>query len=546
VNYLEATRLLRGLDPSAPGDTLLLATSATAEGVVHFLRACAARRQRHLTIRTLSFGTLQQFLFTQPAESTRELFLLMPWDLVPAADWRTGFPAETFSLAAALAEAEQRIARLAHRRTACFAYLPAPLPPLFADDREVARLAHALPALLQPLEALILPADFFSLTAFFATGAMASGQQMPLLAEALDRLLHAPPAGQGKVLATDLDNVMWAGLAAEEGPHGVLANPDGAGFPHFLYQSYLQTLKRNGILLVAVSRNDDAVARAPLQQGDMVLQESDFVAIAASYDAKSAHIRAIAQQLNLGLDAFVFVDDNPIELAEVGKALPQVHCLRFPERAEALPELLHALARHFRRTQITQEDVQRTALYQRRLATLPPPEVGGADLTAFLRSLHMVLEIADRTHGEQTRALQLINKTNQFNLNGRRFEPEDLAQILSSGGRLYVASLADSMGSHGEITACLVTSAGEVLAWVLSCRVFQRRVEQAFLVWLAERLPELHAFHFCATEKNLPLQQFMAESAAFVPRADGILDFDREVFLGRYQDAVSLFETKTA
>src|SRR5262249_7748607 len=154
-------------------------------------------------------------------------------------------------------------------------------------------------------------------------------------------------------------------------------------------------------------------------------------------------IREIARQLNLGLDAFVFVDDNPIELEEVSSALPDVRVIRFPSSDDRMPELFDALCQLFPRTVVTTEDADRTNMYRRRLDGMVPDTSEGADLTAFLRGLEMSLVINDRSRGDRARAVQLINKTNQFNLNGRRVTDEEVGAVLADGGRLYTASLSD-------------------------------------------------------------------------------------------------------
>ncbi|MBF0141575.1 MAG: HAD-IIIC family phosphatase [Magnetococcales bacterium] len=539
MNFLEASKLLRTFKAER-SKNLLLVMSGTANQMVLFLRAYAARRHTQLSVQTIAFGTLQQFILSPSSDSGEELFLLMPWDLVPNGDWRTGLPTAKVDAKQMLVKAEQCIAHLRQRKNARFAYLPAPILPIFANDKEVGLLEAALLGLVRQLDAHILHPELFSFGSYLSTGSPVGGAHMGRLAEQLDQLLRARKAGYGKVLATDLDNVLWAGLAADEGANGVLAGPEGNGFPHYLYQSYLKCLKQNGILLVAVSRNDEMVARAPLQTGNLLLTEDDFITIAASYDAKSAHIRAIAAQLNLGLDAFVFVDDNPVELAEVSSALPQVTCLQFPEAADLLPDLFATMARCFRRETISQEDRERTILYRRRTASMPLPNKRGADLTAFLSTLRMTLEITDRSRGDRARAVQLINKTNQFNLNGRRFEDREIEEILVAGGRLLTASLSDSMGSHGEILAFLVSSTGDVVAWVISCRVFQRRVEHAFLAWLSNQPSPPHTFIFQATERNKPFMEF-ADDAAFSSTANGCLDFDWKMFATTHASSLNLF-----
>jgi FkbH-like protein len=190
---------------------------------------------------------------------------------------------------------------------------------------------------------------------------------------------------------------------------------------------------------------------------------------------------------------------------------------------------------------VTAEDRERTEMYRRRLAGMVPSDVAGADLTTFLRQLEMQLEIHDRSKGDRTRAVQLINKTNQFNLNGRRIADEEVERILASGGRLFSASLRDRHGEHGEILSYLVTGDGVVESFVMSCRVFQRRVEHAFLCWLIEAGLAPSALRFAETARNEPIQQFLKADGFTFTHAEYVA-VDSAQFHGTQGQSLELFE----
>src|SRR5262249_8292412 len=154
--------------------------------------------------------------------------------------------------------------------------------------------------------------------------------------------------------------------------------------------------------------------------------------------------------------------------------------------------------------------------------------------------LRMTLSLHDRTNGDRKRVLQLINKTNQFNLNGRRLTEEEVDGILASGGSLYGASLDDRTGSHGEILACLISRDGTARAFVMSCRVFERRVEYAFMTWLATRPDAPRRLEFAATARNEPLRRFL-QDAAFTTQDDGVVGFDAAKFAENHRDDFGLF-----
>jgi FkbH-like protein len=401
-------------------------------------------------------------------------------------------------------------------------------------------LANYLGNLAASLGARILSQKAFSLGSYLATGCPVGGILLGEVAEAVIQMALAQPSEACKILVTDLDQSLWGGVVAEDGLDGILFTPEGRGYKHFLYQSFLARLKRQGTLLAAVSRNESQVALEPLRSQRMVLREEDFVCVLCSYHAKSAQIREIPKRLSLMLESVVFVDDNPVELAEVSSQLPQVRCLAFPSHDDDLPSLFQELSRLFAKKTITAEDRERTEMYRRRLEGLVPAELAGADVTSFLRGLQMTLAVHDRGHGPFERVVQLINKTNQFNLNGRRVTTEEIAAALAAGARLYGASLSDRNGSHGEILACLVSRDGIIRHLVMSCRVFQRRVEYAFLAWLSTQLQPLCGLAFVSTSRNEPFRNFLQDSP-FKGDSGEVVHFDAARFAGAHTVDLALF-----
>jgi FkbH-like protein len=539
MDFLEAHKTVTSF-PGGESLPFLMAMSGTGAQLEIFLRAAAARRKRSALPRMLPFNTLSQTLLADAAPGEAEVFLLMPWDFVPEADWRSGVPTAALTPAEAREHAQKMLERLASRPGAHLFFLPAPMLPLFPDPAQDSALAQWIVSIASSLGAHLIPAEFFSLGGYLLSGCPIAGNRMGELAEQIIESVVTPRSEPCKVLVTDLDNTLWNGVLAEEGLEGIHFSSEGVGYRHFLFQTLLSRLRREGVLIAAVSRNDPDVALAPLRGKQMVLSEDDFVCVLASYHSKSAQVREIAQRLNLGLDSFVFVDDNPVELAEVSSQLPPVHCLPFPSRDEGLPELFSRVSKFFAKSTITSEDRDRTELYRRRLAGIAPSDLQGADLTAFLSGLRMKLTIHDRTQGDRTRAVQLINKTNQFNLNGRRVADEEIAEAIRAGARLYGASLEDRTGAHGEIMSCLVMPDGTIECWVLSCRVFQRRAEYAFLSWLAGTGNPPKALRFSPTQRNLPFQQFLKDPA-FEGTDDGLVHVDAAGFSRAHAEDLSLF-----
>ena len=547
MNILEASRLVRDF---AGGPTLpyVLALSGSGESLELYLKAAAASKGRQSAHRLLPFNTLQQHVLTSAEPGVPEVFVLLPWDLIPELDWRSGITLGAIDEEALRQRAQQFMARL-QERSATLLYIPADTAPLWLDPGRNTALNLWLHSLALSYGAQVLSSQVFALAPYLANGCAIASAQLAVIAQAVVDALLLPQRSSAKVLVTDLDFTLWSGIIGDDGPAGIAYRAEGKGYRHFIYQTFLKRLQQDGVLIAAVSKNDATVAAVPLDAGDMVIKRTDLVALLASWNAKSAQIKSLAEQLNLGLDAFVFVDDNPVELAEVAQQLPDVHCVLFPDSERGLPALLEQLTDLFARTTITTEDRERTALYQRRLQSLVPSEASGADIGAFLRELNMTLEVHDRSQGDRTRAVQLINKTNQFNINGLRITDEEVAARLASGYRLYTATLNDRTGSHGEVLAALIDAQGLLQALVMSCRVFQRRVEFAFLSWLADQPAGLKGLAYQATERNEPVRRLLEDLLGHTPesgviRCEGSKVADRcraeRVYFNAIDDSLNL------
>lgn len=542
MKFLEAARIVKSFEG---GDPLrfLLATSGEAHPLEVFLKAAAAERGFEAAYRTLPFNTLAQTIRAEPEADEVEVFLLFPWDLLPAADWRSGLPTEAGSYDDLVSAASGTVELLRRRPAARLLYVDAPIPPLVPDHRLATALRDQLRALAVSAGAEVLTDEVVSFEALFEHGLALGPAHLGRAARrVVDRALSGR-ADTAKVVVTDFDHTLWHGVVGEVGVDGLAFTSSGPGFPHFVYQTFLRKLRQSGVLLAGVTKNDPDLAVAPLEQDESVLGPDDFVSIVASYSPKSAQIAELAEHLNLGLDSFVFVDDNPVELAEVGQALPMVRSLQFPSAAQGLPALIAALSEMFHRETVTEEDKDRTEMYRRRLAGMVPRDAAGSDLTSFLRELDMELTIRDRTNGDRTRAVQLINKTNQFNLNGIRRPPEEVDAILAAGGRLFTASLSDKHGDHGEILSFLIDHERVVRSFVMSCRVFQRRVEHAFLAWLGSKEPGPIELEFVETERNEPTRRFLRDPA-FSEEGGRHRSCDLASFAGRSEESLGLFSVR--
>lgn len=541
MKYLEASRLLRDASFSARRDLLLLSSGQT-ENLDTYLRAEFARAGIDCRIEHIAFNTLQQHLIADARAGDHCAAVLMPWDFLPALDWRGGIAADEPDPQACLRRIDEFAGRWRRRGgVACF--VDAPTPPVFADGAAGARVLRALRDGAGALGAHFVDGAAFALESYLDSGVPLGGRHCGEIAAALVAPLLGDTAASRRVLVTDLDNVAWHGVIGEDGIDAISCAPAGRGYPHFLYQGYLKKLQRAGILVAAVSKNDPDLAALPFRRGEMPLALDDLVTIQASYHPKSIQIARLAESLGLPLDAFVFVDDNPVEIAEVEAALGAVATLQFPAAARDLPAFFDRLGEHFDLRRRSDEDRMRTALYRTRLAGLAPAGGDAAELHAFLAELAMRMRIRRRGADDAARALQLFNKTNQFNLNGRRIERAELERALADGARLYTAAVADRHGDHGEVVACLQGADGAIELLVMSCRVLQRRIEHRFLGWIAARLPaadDTLRLDYLPTARNTPVAQFLA-ALGIAPEA-GRLAVPRAALQAADAAADDLFE----
>jgi len=305
------------------------------------------------------------------------------------------------------------------------------------------------------------------------------------LAREAARLILAFKRAPKKVLVLDLDNTLWGGVVAEDGLEGIElgdTSPRGEAFKTF--QKYIASLKQRGVLLAVCSKNDFARAAEPFQQHpDMVLKMEDIVSFKANWEPKSENIRAMATELNLGLDSFVLVDDNPAEIEIVRQFVPEVATILLgPDPADYVAQL--ADCRLFEPGSITSEDAERTSQY-RSDTQRKALEASVTDMASYLESLQMEAVLSEFAPVDVPRLSQLINKSNQFNLTTRRRSEADVIAVLDDPAMVgYSMRLKDRFGDHGLISIVIGRISGvamDIDTWLMSCRVLKRGVEEEVL-----------------------------------------------------------------
>ncbi len=287
-----------------------------------------------------------------------------------------------------------------------------------------------------------------------------------------------------KVLVLDLDNTVWGGVIGDDGPERiVIGRETPRAEAYTAFQEYCIALKRRGVLLAVSSKNDERIARLGFEHPDSVLKLSDFSAFRANWEPKSENIRQIAEELNLGLDSLVFVDDNPAERHLVAEQLPAVAVPDVGSDPANYPRLIEQ-ARLFEIASLSEEDLSRTELYARN-AERAATASAFANYGEYLTSLEMAAEIAPFNATYLDRIVQLTNKTNQFNLTTRRYTLAEMEAISADTSfvTLY-GRLADRFGDNGLVSVIVGRSDGNVLEielWLMSCRVLKRDMELAML-----------------------------------------------------------------
>ncbi len=298
----------------------------------------------------------------------------------------------------------------------------------------------------------------------------------------LGKIIGAIYGMTAKCLVLDLDNTLWGGVVGDDGSEGiVIGDGDPLGEAFLAFQEYILQLKNRGILLAVCSKNEEVNAKAPfVDRPEMLLKQEDFVAFKANWKPKSQNIVEIAQELNIGADSMVFVDDNPAERELVRQQLPQVRVVELTEDPSDYSQILNQTG-WFEIVSLSAEDALRTVQYQdnlKRQALLK----SNTDYSSYLASLQQKAVIAPFEEKYLDRITQLINKTNQFNLTTHRMSRSEVEGFMGKNDTFHVyVKLIDCFGDNGLISILIghIERSSLILDnWLMSCRVLKRGVEQ--------------------------------------------------------------------
>jgi FkbH-like protein len=373
----------------------------------------------------------------------------------------------------------------------------------------------------------------FDLKSDLLTGLPYTVPHADRVAAVLARLI-APPAAK-KGLITDLDDTLWHGLVGEIGPENVSWDLAGHHHLHGLYQKLLASFSEEGVLIGIASRNDPAPARRALERPDMLLPADRVFPVEIHWSAKSGSVERILRVWNIDAESVVFVDDSPMELAEVAAVHPGIECVPFPAGdASAGFALLRRLRDLFGKPRLAEEDAIRLDSIRQR-ASFRQVSQNGSSAETFLEQADAVIALDFDLLSSDPRILELVNKTNQFNLNGIRYtEAEWSGRRARAGAVLMTASYRDKFGPLGKIAVIEGWREGDALhigTWVMSCRAFARRIEHQCLKALFDHSGAAKMlFDFVPTAKNGPLREFLTSLTGTSP--EGPVELTRQQFAG--------------
>lgn len=309
---------------------------------------------------------------------------------------------------------------------------------------------------------------------------------LPRIARELARYLQATTGPSRKCLVLDLDNTLWGGILGEDGLDKLQLGGDAVGEAYRQFQKAILTLHSRGVILALCSRNDESEAMSAIESHPaMILRPEHFAAERINWGDKVSNIESMAEELNIGLDSLVFVDDDPFERQNVRERLPDVMVVDLPSDPVSYRSTLLDLS-VFDRLHVTNEDRARGRMYQERRA-FERLRAEATSLDEYLNSLGMEVTAVPAEGPARTRLFQLLHKTNQFNLTTRRYTEAEFEQLAQAeNNRVFGISVRDRLGDSGIVGLMVLklsTQASEIETFLMSCRVLGRNVETGILAY---------------------------------------------------------------
>ena len=545
MKLIEALEALKQTPPSqSPSLEIQLACGISP---LHFLTFLSAHLRRQfpshkIVIGTGLFGDLLGNLERLGRQGPAVVVVVIEWqDLDPRLGLRQlgGWgPRQLSDIVRSVRDQATRVSEclgsIAQNNTITLALPTLPLPPIaitpgwqsssFENDiravvtslvAELSRLPRIRIVSSQRLDQISRPAARLDVKSALNTGFPYSLGHADAFAGLIAQIVRDPLPKKG--LITDLDGTLWQGILGEVNVEGIAWDIDQYAQKHGLYQQLLASLAETGILIAVASKNDPALVEEAFRRRNPILARKQIFPVEISWGPKSASVSRILHAWNVSADSVVFVDDSSLELAEVKAAHPQIECLSFPRNDDgAAYQLLQDVRDLFGKQCICAEDeIRLRSIVAAHAATKATQPVGDSS-EHFLQEVGGKLSLSFSRNPPDPRALELINKTNQFNLNGKRHtEASWTAYLNNPSVFLLLGSYEDKFGPLGKIAVMSGRQDGSRLLvehWVMSCRAFSRRIEHGCLLYLFRKFDvEAANFDFVATPRNGPVQSFFLE-----------------------------------
>ena len=352
--------------------------------------------------------------------------------------------------------------------------------------------------------------NWFDFSGYFATKSGFSMQYILPVANKIARLAESILGRPKKCLVMDLDNTLWGDVVGEVDVNGVILDPnDPEGESYRFFQQYIKALKERGVILAVCSKNDENVAKDAFRKNpNMILTLDDISCFMANWDDKATNIERIAKNLNIGIDSLVFIDDNHAEREIVRQNHPEVMVIDLPDESDGYATALYNSGA-FDWAEITEEDILRSGTY---IANAQREDLlkNTVDYDSYLQSLEMEAQVLDVTDTNVERFVQLINKSNQFNLTTRRISEKAVCDLKESEANVLLAVfLKDRFSYYGNIACLILKKQGKALVidtFVMSCRVLKRGLEDFILKAIVNRAKKMDCEYvigeYLKTERN--------------------------------------------
>ena len=354
--------------------------------------------------------------------------------------------------------------------------------------------------------------QFYSNKMWYMSSMPYSRDGLNAVSQEIDRVLKSAYETRKKIIALDLDNTLWGGVIGEDGVEGIELSEHREGQRYYDFQRQLLEMKNRGIVLGIVSKNNEEDAEAAIRNHPaMLLRDDDFVSRKINWENKAVNLRAMEDELNLTEGGFIFIDDNPVERETVKGECSDMLVPDFPaETTELLGFAERIWFDHCRPLRVLDEDLQKTHMYQNEAKR--KQEMGESlDLDDYIAKLEIFVDIHRMRDSEVERVVQLINKTNQFNVTTKRYTQVEVEEIAANpNNAIYVVCSSDKYGDNGLISVIILCESNvevRIDTFLMSCRVMGRKLEDVILNELVAKYQQKMIGEFIPTVKNAPVRE---------------------------------------